>query len=810
MYAVDTNGDSSTAGIDQLGTVDGALTHLSPPEVSSGLPNASDGLPLIARSLDGKSVFVAGDYTGANGNFGGTQVARLVAGSNGTLSDAGEVTLPYVSGDLTTPDLFLESLVAGPPGAAYVVGAAAGGGQALQPLTAPGSGGLAAGPPVRLTVVSDGGSTKSIAYDAATDSLYVAGRISTGVGPENSVGGIAAYAVSANGTLATTPDAVLRLGANESPAALAVGAAGTVYADVQENGATTPDEILPLSVRPGAISAGSPLTLSTVGGNDFIFTPSGPAGPSLYLLRAVLTRIAIGANGKLTQGTTVALPASRSEEYGISASDDGKELYVSTHAGSGPLAGVAGAIASYRVGSSGAVVPDGEIDSSNAQWVYAVTVGPVCGSSATAADRASTAAASAGSCPLNVTVKGSLTLTSGLAHRPFRNPDVARFFSGVSETSSEACQSGCTDLTVTVTDPSDHTCPADTQIKGACPASGVKVKASVQPIGGGIAPYPSGEDPGKGYLCLAALAASADACGNGSREVDGNTDDAGQLKLRYWAPGVLKEERVLLTVRASTECSPSTCAFGNQQGEAMPNPTLIIKPNVVIGTVAAAKTATLDPEEAHDLAQWTAGNELKHFDEFLANHLKEELIKQAIKHWLEKEAEGPVAIVAFLRELNHVNEEELGFMGLLLTKLGVRSRGLGIEDPDAIHRPGPEPGKPFLLEFASDNGPFTIDDGGLTWRYGEELAMLKFIRTQTMHLRVYEVSFCRQGEVCGPGYSGNFAHRHDGIRSFLYFDFHADRAPITSEGETSVQGVYSRSFIVPYNAEAWMQSQFGG
>ena len=810
MYAVDSNADSSTAGIDQLGTVDGALTHLSPPEVSSGLPNASDVGPLIARSLDGKSVFVAGDYTGTNGNFGGTQVARLVAGSNGTLSDAGAITLPYVSGDVTTPDLHLNALVAGPPGAAYVVGFAAGGGPVLQPLIAPGSGGLAAGQPVRLTVVGDEGSAKSIAYDAATNSLYVAGRISTGV--ESSVGGIAAYAVSADGTLAATPDAVLRLGANETPAQLAVGAAGTVYADVQEDGGTAPDEILPLDVRPGAISAGSPLTLSTVtpGGNDFIFTPSGPAGPSLYFLRTALTRIAVAANGKLTLGTTVALPAARGEEYGVSASDDGKELYVSTHAGSGPHAGVLGAIVSYRVSSSGAVVPDGEIDSSNAQWVYAVTVGPVCGSADAAADRASTAAASAGSCPLSVTVKGSLTLTSGLAHRPFRNPDVARFFSGASETSSEACQSGCTDLTVTVTDPNDHTCAPDTQIRGACPAAGVKVRASVQPIGGGIAPYPSGEDPGKGYLCLAALAASADACGNGSREVDGNTDDAGQLKLRYWAPGVLKEERVLLTVKASTECSPSSCRFGSQTGEVMPSPTLIVKPNVVIGTVAAAKTATLDPREALDLAQWTAGNELKHFNEFLANHVKQELIKQAIKHWLEKEAEGPLAIVAFLRELNHVNEEELGFMGLLLTKLGVRSRGLGIENPDAVHRPGPEPGKPFLLEFASDNGPFTIDDGGLTWRYGEELAMLKFIRTQTMHLRVYEVSFCRQGEVCGPGYSGNFAHRHDGIRPFLYFDFHADRAPITSEGETSIQGVYSRSFIVPYNAEAWMQSQFGG
>ncbi len=140
-------------------------------------------------------------------------------------------------------------------------------------------------------------------------------------------------------------------------------------------------------------------------------------------------------------------------------------------------------------------------------------------------------------------VTGSETLTSGLTHRRYLNPNFARFFG-----EDDKCQSGCTDLVVTVTDPSNDNKPVP---------EGTDVQASVQPIPGGIAPYPLFEPysahratPGAGYLCIGGVVASAERCGNGSLEVTTHTDDKGQVELRYWAPGVLQEEKVLPTVKA--------------------------------------------------------------------------------------------------------------------------------------------------------------------------------------------------------------------------------------------------------------------
>ena len=404
-------------------------------------------------------------------------------------------------------------------------------------------------------------------------------------------------------------------------------------------------------------------------------------------------------------------------------------------------------------------------------------------------------------CPLTVKVSGQLAFTSGLTHRPVRNPDVARFFSETSGTSQNKCQSGCTDLTVTVTNPANHNKPVE----------GAKVDASVQALpGGGIAPYPSGEDPGSGYLCVGGgTVASAANCGDGSRELIDHTDVNGQVKLRYWAPGVLTEEKVLLTVKASDDCtSSSSCPTGHLSGEDLPNPTLTVKPNVLIGTSAKAKSVELDAEQAKDLAKWTASASLSSLKDFLRNQGIEHLLSTAIEKALEAEAEGPVAIAAILHEYNSINLEEQGFMALILNKFNIRERGLGVTSPDTFHKVGPTPGRDFLLKFASDNGQFNIDKGGLTWRYGKELAKLPKIGVQTMNLRVTEVSYCSQGEECGPGYSGSGKEHYAGIHPYLYFQFVADRGPEGSE--FGRHPVLEDSFIVPYSAEAWMQTQFGG
>jgi hypothetical protein len=411
-----------------------------------------------------------------------------------------------------------------------------------------------------------------------------------------------------------------------------------------------------------------------------------------------------------------------------------------------------------------------------------------------AADIAS--AGSSADCPLKVSVSGRLHMTSGLTHRPFRNPDVARFFSESTGTSNDVCQSGCTDLVVTVRDPSNHNRPV----------AGAAVQASVQPIAGGLAPYPSGERPGAGYLCLGGgVVANAERCGNGFREITDHTDGKGQVKLRYWAPGVLREEKVLLTVMAQKGCSKTACPTRQKSGVAQPNPTLTVDPHVLIGTFRQARTGELNPEQARDLAAWTTNTGFTRFKEFLLHQGVEKLLSTALTTMLEAEAELPVAAAAIIKEYNALNLEEQGFMAMVLNSFKVRERGLGVASADTFHKPGPTPGRDFLLEFAADNGPFTIDPGGLTWRYGQALAKVSQIPAQSMQLRVFEVSYCRQGEVCGPGYSGAFPHRHDGIRPFLYFEF---TAPL--EGAFGTLPPFTDSFIVPYSAEAWMQSQFGG
>ena len=191
--------------------------------------------------------------------------------------------------------------------------------------------------------------------------------------------------------------------------------------------------------------------------------------------------------------------------------------------------------------------------------------------------------------------------------------------------------------------------------------------ASVQPITQGLAPYPSGENPGDGYLCNARRASSAEACGNGSHEVVDHTDDQGQVKLRYWAPGVLETAHVRLTVKAQEDCGPSTCPLGHKQREV--NPQLTVEPNVLIGTASQAKEADLEAKDAYELAIWTTGTTLKHFEEFIVSQGAEKLISTAITHALEAEAELPVAIANIIREYNALNKEQLGFMSPVAERL---------------------------------------------------------------------------------------------------------------------------------------------
>lgn len=536
---------------------------------------------------------------------------------------------------------------------------------------------------------------------------------------------------------------------------------------------------------------------------------SGGEGGLAWTLASTLTASTAGTAGA---GPATSTAAGRGGVGGIGTSRDvntsstgggggGGGGYYGGGAGSGPFGGGGGG-SSYaatdltNVGIDPVQETATTIATGNGEVDFAYTPGCSSASSSSIAhSNTESALTSSSSCPLIVKVTGLLTLTSGLTHKPYYNPDLARFYGEVSRTSSNACQSGCTDLTVKVTDPANKNKAV----------AGATVDASVQPIRGGLAPYASGVDPGTGFLCRGAAVVNAANCGNGSHEVTDITNGDGEVKLRYWAPGVITTESVLLTVKVNDTCNQSQCPSQKRHGEATPNPTLTIMPNVLVGTVAAYKTAQLTPEESSDLAQWTTkkGTALK---DYAKGQGIEKLLTTAITTMFEAETEGPIAIASYVKEANSIDAEEQGFMAMVLNAFKVRERGLGVTSTDAIHKVGPTPGRDFLLNFAANNGPFGFD-GGLTWLYGSELAKLPHIETQTMYLRIFEVSFCQQGKECGPGYSGVLNHRYDGIQPYLYFQFTSDRGP--AKGEFQRHPVYSDAFIVPYNAEAWMESQFG-
>ena len=80
-------------------------------------------------------------------------------------------------------------------------------------------------------------------------------------------------------------------------------------------------------------------------------------------------------------------------------------------------------------------------------------------------------------------------------------------------------------------------------------------------------------------------------------------------------------------------------------------------------------------------------------------------------------------------------------------------------------------------------------------------------------LEVDDVSYCDQAlevespaAACGPGYAHLNNDVPTGVRPYLYLKF--TLTALTAIGhKTGV--VFTRAFVVPYNATAWLKAQFG-
>ena len=386
-----------------------------------------------------------------------------------------------------------------------------------------------------------------------------------------------------------------------------------------------------------------------------------------------------------------------------------------------------------------------------------------------------------GLCPLNVSIKTFGSGTAGLGYDRSQSPAVPEFLgpdtSGLGE---GKCLSGCTNVQVTVTDQRDGQ-----------PVAGAQVEAFVRPFArGAIAPYPGGFESDDGHLCRAD---EPDRCGTDLSDLPA-TDANGQVRFFYWAPGAIDRQTIRLKVNAQKACS--TCEHGRQTGSQLAD--IAVSPNVIYthdGTLDHEALDVLETWATHDANFATIGDQLRNAT---AEHALSSAIKAIAEFYAERAVPVLLAAEALHKVLTTPGEyadlsttlgQEEALTALFLNPLGLATAGLGAVDAGELD--------PRFLEFIAGKH-------GLLRRLGETSDKLRSrvpILTEVMHLRVVEVSYCKQGEKCGPGDST------PGVEPFLYFDFKVDAPASRFAGE---QKVLDEQFVLPYDAEYFDLLQFNG
>lgn len=435
--------------------------------------------------------------------------------------------------------------------------------------------------------------------------------------------------------------------------------------------------------------------------------------------------------------------------------------------------------------------------------------GAVAGASAgneAGADAAARAAAAGAPCRLKVTVKQLDSLRSGLAlhSQPYVDPKAsganfpADFVGYSGATEHYRCESGCTDLLVTVTN-----------AKTGAAVPGASVSAGTDDTFRG----PDLIVRGHASLCgeLANGRTDYDQCGS---SVSGlKTDSNGQVRLRYWAPGVNAKLLVDVDVHATAEgCSASGCSL--RKGAPTPQPTLILHPYL-----AYEHDGDLEPEQVDDLTAWAGGgSSLTKFLETSARGHKAltfalsvlqgaEIAAETAEQGLEVlEATEPLFGLIELGIAYNDLQERNAMIALFLTTTDLSAAGL-YDPPSEASAPEP-PSAPFSYKLVNYNTflPGGIGAGGLWWDIAD------FIRRSAPHtlgrwglrLKIYELSNCDPGAgECDPGYRNDpgFATvLRDGIQPELEL-----QATVLVDGLPTV----SYEFGMFYDAISWDESQPG-
>jgi len=426
----------------------------------------------------------------------------------------------------------------------------------------------------------------------------------------------------------------------------------------------------------------------------------------------------------------------------------------------------------------------------------------------TAKDVASAAAASP--CKLLVYVKQLEPLRSGLAYHSDPWTTYPVDFVGKSQTAlpggrGAICESGCTDLRITV---KDGQYPND-------PVPGALVNAHV-----GLAePRVAGD----GSLCLSDAHGLTDTSVPCSRFLsDLTTDSNGQVYVRYWAPGVVSTATTTLNVTAKSTCTTSSCPLHTKQGSAKPTHLTINKYLIYKNT-----SPILTETEDEILADWTGFGENRLIS-FLLRSAKANTAAQLALKWLGAEE---TAEEAFTKALEFTEHAELVFLpveayeywnsateraALLAEFLKLNhlsAYGLGGPPSEAAVYVAPAFSFDQKLVDYGNFVPFhLLGTSGAWWDLAETIGRAYHYEAKhgnasklrvSIELQVYETSYCDPSKgVCDPGYAndpGSASVLRPGIQPQLTF-----RLILRQKGLGVVD---ERVFDTPYDAIAWSETQ---
>ncbi len=413
---------------------------------------------------------------------------------------------------------------------------------------------------------------------------------------------------------------------------------------------------------------------------------------------------------------------------------------------------------------------------------------------------------------LKVTLFGPDSARSGLAVHSIHYKQAPLDFLRRDGVGELVCESGCLDTTVHVTDP-----------QTGAPVKDALVNASVGELSQGVLTLPDGRllrPPPLGDEVLCAVKdpdVDKYSCGSGTHLTDLKTNDAGDVFLRYWAPGVAAPVTTTLKVTVKKQCTAQDCAVKLLEASAEPK-RLAIDPYLVYD-----KTSFLNGTEDDLLAAWADGGNA--FHSLIENHVK---AFDTVKHGLEflkglevgaRDAEK--ALHLFERvdpwvilldvglkvgELSEADE----MLVMFLEKVDLSPLGLGA-DPFETTVSG-DPNRNFTSEIVSRSQqlfPEFLRVGGGFWQATADTlrryqkAGNEFVNDDwSVRASVFEVSHCdAERGHCGPGYAndpGNPDVANSGIQPELVFEL------VLMHGHSVAE---VRGFKIGYDANAWTRTQ---